>query len=52
MAASKSSYPDKARELALLMADPNVLELLEYFGAEMLLEEKYVPDALSWLVKR
>jgi hypothetical protein len=48
----KSFHPDKAQELALIMNDPNVLEILDCFGAELLLEEKFVPDNLRWLVKK
>lgn len=48
----KSSHPDKAQELALIMNDQNVLDIFDCFGAELLLEEKFVPDNLRWLVKK
>lgn len=48
----KKSHPDKAREISLVMCDPLIIELMCDFGGELLLEEKYVPDSLRWLIKR
>lgn len=48
----KISHPDKAQSISAVMEDAAVLELMEKFGAELLLEEKYVPEQLRWLIRK
>lgn len=48
----KISYPDIAKSISEVMDDPIALDLMEKFDAELLLEEKYVPDQLRWLIRK
>lgn len=46
------SFPEKAKSISQLMDDPIVLDLMEKFGAKLLLEEKYIPSQLRWLIRK
>lgn len=48
----KSSFPDQAQSILQVMDDPMVVDLMDKFGAELLLEEKYVPRELRWLLRK
>jgi len=48
----KKSFPEKAKSISQLMDDPIVLDLMEKFGAKLLLEEKYIPSQLRWLIRK
>lgn len=48
----RNSFPEKAQSISQIMDDPIVLDLIEKFGAELLLEEEYVPNQLRWLIRK
>lgn len=48
----KISFPEVAKSISELMDDPIVMDMMNEFGAELLLEEKYVPSQLRWLIKK
>lgn len=48
----KESFPEKAQSISQIVDDPIALELINKFGAELLLEEKYVPSQLRWLIRK
>ena len=48
----KTTHPEKAASFASLMKDPQFLELVAHFDAELLLDEEFVPGNLKWLVEK
>lgn len=46
----KNVHPDKAKSIALIMSDDLALSIMETFGADLLIEEQYVPSELRWLL--
>ncbi len=48
----KTFHPDKAKSIALIMSDELALSIIETFGADLVIEEQYVPLELRWLLAR